>query len=169
LKRALPMLNFFGVLVLAVVCVVQWQRDRALNLEIQRLEKTRQQQEAKLAEQEKAARGLNEDLGQFKQRFQQIHGEATGSRTNLQRLERDHRQLIGERDQERDAQLKEAASQIRDLSARLNESVTRYNQLTTNYNAAIQRFNELATNYNSVVEQLNAARKAATREAAASR
>ena len=166
--KKLQWINLFGVLALAILCVVQWQRDRQLNLEVQRLEKARYAQEEKMAEQEKAARGLSADLAQFKQQFQAAHTDLSEARKSLRESERDKTQLLNERDQlktsvtnwtaavsERDRRLKESGEQLRDLSARLTDSIQKFNELATNHNAAIHRFNELATNYNNVVKDLN--------------
>ncbi len=168
MKRFLPWLNLLGVLVLAGLCVVQWQRDRRMNLEVNRLEKVRQAHEQKIADQEKSAKGLMDDLAHFKEQFQETHRDSTEARAAAQKLERQNLQLSAEREQlkasvtnwaaavaERDERLKLAGVQLRDLSARLNESVLKFNELASNHNGSIRRFNELATNYNSVVTQLN--------------
>ena len=166
--KRLQWLNLVGVLALAALCIFQWQRDRALNLEINRLEKARQQQEQKLAEQDKAARALNDDLAHFKQQFQGAHTNLAQLRVTVRELEREKAQLHTERDQlkssvtnwsravaERDARLGEANGQLRDLTARLNETVQKFNELATNHNRAMQRFNELGSNYNAVVGEVN--------------
>jgi len=166
--KKLQWLNLFGVLALAALCIFQWQRDRALNLEINRLEKARQQQEQKISEQDKAARALSDDLAHFKQQFQGAHTNLAQLRVTTRELERQKAQLEIERDQlkssvtnwsravtERDARLREANEQWRDLTARLNETVQKFNDLATNHNATARRFNELGSNYNRVVNELN--------------
>jgi DNA recombination protein RmuC len=171
--KLLQWINLFGVLALAALCVVQWQRDRKLNLQFNALEKVRQSQEQKIAEQERTARGLTDDLAQLKTQFQSTHTELTEARTTLGKLDRENVQLQSERDQlkasvtnwsqavkKRDARLREANDQLRDLSTRLNDSIVKFNELATNYNASVKRFNDLATNYNDVVTQLNEARTA---------
>lgn len=173
MKRALTWVNLMGVVLLAGLCIVQWQRDRRLHLEIQRLEKVRHQHEQTILEQEKAAKGLTNDLDRFKVQFQGAHGELTEARASAVRLERQNLQLSSERDQlkasitnwsgaiaERDLRLQQVNDQLRDLSARLRESVLKFNELASNHHASIDRFNELATNYNQVVTQLNEARAA---------
>jgi chromosome segregation ATPase len=167
MKRLL-WINFLGVLALSILCVVQWQRDRRLNLQVNRLEKTRIEQEEKLSEQQKAAAGLASDLSHFKEQFKEAHTEATQSRAALRKSEEENAQLLRERDQlkasvtnwaaavtARDESLREANERLRETAARLNESVLKFNELATNYNASVKRFNDLATNYNSVVTQLN--------------
>ena len=171
MKRALMWINLMGAAALAVLCVVQWQRDRRLNLEINRLEKEHYAQQARISEQEKTAKGLQADLARFKEQFNTAHSSANEARNTLRTRENENAQLLHERDQlkasvtnwveavsTRDERLREVNERMRDIAARLNDSVVKYNELTTNYNASIKRFNDLATNYNSVVNQLNESR-----------
>lgn len=169
--KHLHWINLVGVLVLAALCVAQWQANRRMNLEVNRLEKVRQTQEQKISEQEKAASGLNADLMRFKEQFREAHADASEARQSSRKLEGENSQLLREREQlkvsvtnwaaavtARDESLKEANERLRDTASRLNESILKFNELASNYNASIKRFNELATNYNSVVTQLNEAR-----------
>ena len=166
--KRLGWINLVGVLALAALCAVQWQRDRRLNLEIIRLEKVRQSQEEKISEQEKASSGLSADLARFKEQFKEAHADANDAHKSLRVLEQKHDQFAVERDQlkasvtnwaaavtARDESLKQANDRLRDTTLRLNESILKFNELASNYNASVQRFNDLATNYNSVVTQLN--------------
>jgi chromosome segregation ATPase len=166
--KRLGWINLVGVLALAALCVVQWQRDRRLNLEINRLEKERLGQEGKIAEQEKAASGLSADLARFKEQFKEAHADASDARKTIREMEQRQDQLARERDQlkasvtnwaaavtARDESLKQVNERLRENTLRLNESILKFNELATNYNASMKRFNDLATNYNSVVTQLN--------------
>lgn len=157
MNRTLQYLNFFGVFALAVLCVLQWRHDRQLNLQTIQLEKTRQEQQQKISEQEDAARGLSADLADFKNRLKAEHDDLDETRRQLRTNETAVAVLTAERDQlkesvtnwmeavaQRDALAKEANGRIEELSQRLN--------------ASIQKFNDLATNYNSVVKDLNEAR-----------
>ncbi len=169
--KRLGWINLLGVLALAALCAVQWQRDRRLNLEINLLERGRLAQQEKIFEQEKAAAGISTDLARFKEQFKEAHTDANSSRKAVRDLEQKHEQLARERDQlkmsvtnwsaavaARDESLQQANERLRDTALRLNESVLKFNELASNYHASVQRFNELATNYNSVVTQLNEAR-----------
>jgi chromosome segregation ATPase len=166
--KRLGWINLVGVVALAILCAVQWQRDRRLNLEVNRLEKERQAQQQKISEHEKTASGLNADLTRFKEQFKEAHADANDARTALRKTEEEKSQLLRERDQlkasvtnwaaavaARDESLRDLNARLRDATTRLNESLVKFNELATNYNASIQRFNDLATNYNSVVTQLN--------------
>ena len=172
--KRLGWINLLGVLALAALCAVQWQRDRRLNLEVNRLEKERIAQQEKFSEQEKAASGLSADLARFKEQFKEAHTNANDARKAVRKMEQENAQLARERDHlkasvtnwsaavtARDESLRQANERLRDTTLRLNESILKFNELASNYNASVQRFNDLATNYNSVVTQLNEARGAA--------
>jgi len=149
MKDQLKYLNLVGVLALTALCVVQWRRDRRLNLEVNRLDQVRLQQAAKIDDQANTLRGLNEDLSQLKSslaseqtlRFQAEQKSAASEATN--------EQLVVERDQLkasitnwanavalRDERMKEANARIEELAANLNATIRKYNALVTNYNAA---------------------------------
>lgn len=166
MNRRLQILNLVGVVVLALVCGFQWQRDRALNLELNRNEKARLEQTTKLAEQEKNLRGLTDDLTLFKEQLARAQSESNATEKRLRELERENQLLTSARDQlqesvtnwvnavaARDKLITEANENIRTLNERTST-------LTDQLNASIKKFNELATNYNSVVGELNAARRA---------
>jgi chromosome segregation ATPase len=174
MSRALTILNALGVLALAALCIVQWQRDRRLHMDLTALQQTNQVQFASIVEQSNTLRGVNEDLAQFKQRFTQAHSDVTETRASLRKLERENEQLLAERNQlrasvtnwasavaERDERLKEITARAQELATKLNDSILRFNELATNYNAASHRFDALATNYNNVVGELNQLRGAA--------
>lgn len=157
MNRKLQFVNLFGVIALVALCVVQWRQNRQLNLGLIDLEKTRQAQEGKIAEQDKAVRGLNEDLTRFKEQFTSAKSELTETREKLNRAERTLSQVSIERDllqanltnwinavTERDAKLKEANERITEVVGRLNASVEKFNQLVTNHNDVVARYNELA-------------------------
>ena len=154
--KRLQYVNLVGVLALAALCVVQWQRDRNLNLEVNRLEQMRLDQGSKLAEQERAMRGLNSDLAEFKEQFTKAQTELNDARQKIRAAERDGRQLTTERDQlktsvtnwaaavaTRDDRLKEAGTQIRRLGYELNSSIRKFNELATSHNAVVKNLNEL--------------------------
>lgn len=179
MSRALTFLNAAGVFALGLLCVVQWQRDRRLNIDVAALQRTNQLHSAALLEQSNMLRGANVDLVQFKERFTQAHSELTDARTTGRKLERDNDQLQSERDQlkasvtnwvnavhERDERLKETSARAQELAKKLNDSIARFNDLATNYNESVRRFGQLATNYNNVVDDLNKLRSNATSAAA---
>ena len=134
--------NLLGVLIVTAICVGQWRRDRALNLEVNQLERTRHEQASRLVDQEKLLGDANADLTQFKEQFNQSKTELKDTREKLRIAERDFRQLTLERDQLRisvtnwaaavilrDERLKESAEQTRRLSGELNGSIRKFNEL----------------------------------------
>ena len=154
MKRPLQFVNLSGVLILAAVCVFQWQRDRRLNLDLRQSERTRQAHEQKLDEQDRNLRGLNSDLTQLKEQLGHIHSEAKDAQKKLEEAGRENRQLTVERDQLLQSVTNWShAVTVRDL--RLTEANERIHLLAADLNASIQKFNELATNYNAVVQSLN--------------
>jgi chromosome segregation ATPase len=171
MSRRWQYLNFLGVLVLTALCVIQWQRDRRLNLELSRLEKVRQEHELKIAEQEKTARGLTSDLEQFKEQFKLTQADLTETRQRLQAAERENSQLLGERDQlkesitnwakavaERDESIQAANAHTTELAGRLNDSIQKFNALATNYNSVVKDLNELRAGSSSQKARTDAAK-----------
>ncbi|HUJ71020.1 MAG TPA: hypothetical protein VLZ30_02170 [Verrucomicrobiae bacterium] len=147
----LKYVNLFGVLVLTALCIVQWQRDRRLNLEISRLDQVRLQQAAKIDEQASALKGLNEDLGQLKTSLATEQSLRSQAEQKLGPLEEANAQVTAERDQLkaaitnwvnavalRDERMKQANARIEQLAADLNASIAKYNELVTNHNAAVK-------------------------------
>jgi chromosome segregation ATPase len=155
MNRRLQFINLFGVLALAVLCAAQWRRDRDLNLEVGRLDKTRQAQDQKISEEEEAARGVTADLDHFKQQFKEQHNDLENERHKSRDAENEAAKLTAERDQlkesvtnwanavtRRDALIKEANGRIEDLSTNLNTSIRKYNELVTNYDDVVKQLNE---------------------------
>jgi chromosome segregation ATPase len=166
MNRRWQWLNLGGVLVLVALCVLQWQRDRALNLDLNQNETTRLTQQDKLAEQEKQLRGVTDDLALFKEQLGRTQSELGESRKKLQELERSHQQLSAERDQLKESVTNWAnAVAVRD--ERLKSANDRIRELANQLNASIQKFNELATNYNGVVQNLNELRSGTTNRVSA--
>src|SRR5262245_27663996 len=97
--KGLQYFNLLGVVVLVLLCVAQWQHNRQLNLEVNRLEQRRLDHEAKLIEQEQTMRGLSADLAQFKEQFTQSGIELSDTRQKLHTAERQALQLTVESDQ----------------------------------------------------------------------
>ena len=166
MNRRLQILNLFGVAVLTVICGLQWKRDRALNLELNRSEKVRLEQIAKLSEQEKNLRGMTDDLALFKEQLSRTQSEGVETGRKLRELDRENLLLTSGRGklQESVTNWASAVAARDKLIAGANENIRTLNNrasaLTDQLNASIQKFNELATNYNTVVKDLNDLRTA---------
>jgi chromosome segregation ATPase len=176
--KRLHYVNLLGVLALTALCVAQWRHDRRLNLDINRIEKVRLEQGAKLADQEQTISGLNTDLAQFKDQFIKAQTELNETLQKLRAVERQTNQLALERDQLkasvtnwaaavaiRDERLKQANGEIQGLAAKLdasikeqNESLKRLaderNDLVAKLNARTKDFNDVVTKYNTLVKQV---------------
>jgi len=144
-------LNLVGVAALAILCVVQWRRDRRLNLQVNRLDQVRLQQAAKIEDQANALKGLNEDLSQLKSSVATEQSLRLQAERTSAAAEASNELLVAERDQLkaaitnwanavalRDQRMKEANARIEQLAADLNASIRKYNTLVTNYNAVIK-------------------------------
>jgi len=149
MSRALTWINLLGVLVLTTLCVLQWRANRSLNLDVNRLEQTRQTQSAKIDEQAATLRGLQSDLDRFREQLGSTTLSQKDAETKLRTSEHLAVQLANERDQlkesiaqwtaavaTRDARLTEANTRITELASRLNDTVAKYNALVKQLNDA---------------------------------
>jgi chromosome segregation ATPase len=154
MNRSLQFINFFGVLVLAGICIAQWRSNRADNLEIFQLEKMRLDQAAKLAEQEKIIQGNAADLDTFREQLIVAKTAWKEGEGQLKSAQREITQLQSERDQLRESVTNWAnAVALRD--ERIQDLKGNVTALTEQLNGTIQKFNELGTNYGTVVRELN--------------
>jgi chromosome segregation ATPase len=164
MNRRLQVANLIGVLVLVALCVVQWNRNRRLNLEAIRLEALRRSQEQVVADQTRNIQGLTGDLAQFKERLgtaREDHSESIKQISAL-RGERDELSVDTSQLKEslaawteavvaRDERLKEANDRILELGGRLDDSIQKFNGLATNYNAVVARLNAVGLASESTV------------------
>ena len=152
MTRFIQILNFLGILALAVLCCIQWRANRLLNLKAVDLEKMRLGQIAKIEEQEKAIKGYTADLDDFRQRLMLSEAALKDSQAKFKALAAERDRLAAERDQlktslqkytaalaERDAALKKAGEQIQKLVDDRNEAVTKFNDLAEKYNALVKQ------------------------------
>ncbi len=155
MSRTLTWINLSGVLLLTVLCALQWRTNRALNLDVNSLEQTRQTQSARLDEQAATLCGLTSDLGRFRDQLGATTLSQKDTETKLRASEHLASQLARERDQLKDAiaqwtaavaardeRLNEANARIRDLSAKLNNTVAKYNALVASHNDLVQQLND---------------------------
>jgi chromosome segregation ATPase len=138
-NRFLSIFNCLGVGVLAVLCAVQWQANSRLENNVEQLDKTRIEQSAKIAEQERTLKDDAADLEDLRQRLSM-------SESQLQKAVAEGTRLKAALDKwmaavrQRDAALKQAGEQVQKLAGERNE--------------AIQKFNDLADKYNALVKQM---------------
>ena len=155
MSRALTWINLLGVLVLATLCVFQWRANRTLNLDVNRLDQTRQTQSAKIDEQAATLRGLTSDLDRFREQLGSATLSQKDAETKLRASEHLAAQLANECDQlkesiaqwtaavaTRDDRLAEANARITDLASRLNATVAKYNALVAFHNDLVKQLND---------------------------
>ena len=178
MNKALQYFNLCGVVVLAVLCARQWQTNRHLNHEINRLEKVRLEQSARNDEQRRQIEGYSTDLDSFREQLARVNASVGASHGRLGAAEKEIAQLSAERDllkssvtnwaeavSIRDARLKENHEQLQKLADDRNEAVTKFNDLAAKYNAAVNDLNGRTKEFNALVDKYNAVVKAAKREA----
>lgn len=171
MNRSLTWINLAGVVALAVLCAFQWRANRALNLDVNALQKTGQTQAARISEQDKNLAGLAADLEGFRRQIARAHAELRNTAGKLHASESAVAELNAEREQlqasvtrwteavqVRDERIAEANDRIREVGGRLQDAVEKFNELAGRYNERMQQLNDLTTRYNEIVEQLNQAR-----------
>ena len=164
--RVVQVLNLLGVLALAVLCSMQWKENRQLNLQINSLEITRIQQEAKINDQAATIKADAADLDELRTRLTIAEATVKSDLLTISSLKHDlamsqldRRQLAGERDALKDA-LDKWRSAVAARDAALKDADQHLRQLIDDRNAAVLKFNDLAEKYNTLVKKLDAERAA---------
>jgi chromosome segregation ATPase len=147
-------LNFVGVLVLTVLCIIQWQANSQFNAQLNRANQTRLDQAAKLVEQEATLNQNATDLADVRQRLSLAEVDLKDAQDKLAASEQQCNGLIAQRDQLKTTLDKWEAA-IADRDRALKQAGDQIQTLTADRNQAVQKFNDLADKYNAVVKQLN--------------
>jgi chromosome segregation ATPase len=176
MTRGLQIVNFAGVVILAAVCVGQWKINRNVNLEANRLEKTRIEQQQRIEEQDKTIKGCMADLDTFREQIQTLSRslketevKAAELEMKLARTEADREQLKenvarwAEAVQLRDEELTRAREQIEKLAEDRNGAVEKFNELAEKYNSTVQDLNQRGEEFNALVERYNKLAQAASK------
>ena len=150
MNRFIQFFNFLGVLALAVLCTLQWGANSQLDRQIDHLEKNRDDQAAKITEQDKTLQDTQAASDDLRQRLAIAEPALQAAQTKLAAGDAERARLIAERDQlkatlakwvaaiaARDDVLKQANEQILKLQNDNNASVQRYNDLANKYNALV--------------------------------
>ena len=148
--------NMTGVMALAVLCAVQWQVNRRVNLQAIDLEKTRQEQVQKIAKQDRTIKGYMADLEDFRHRLEQSDAAIRDAETKIATLGAARRGGCG-RDQLK-ATLEKWVAAVKERDETLNKANDEIRKLAAERNDAIVKFNDLAGKYNSAIRELNAMR-----------
>lgn len=174
--KRLHLVNLIGVLLVAGLCVVQWQANRRLNLELNRLDRLNQEQADQLLRQADSAKGISADLESFRAQFIRADAEAKEHARKLATVERLVQQLERERDQlktsvtnwakavaDRDARFEAETARLQETvksweqavaqrDERIQEANARIRQLGDELQAGVAKYNGLATNFNTTVK-----------------
>jgi chromosome segregation ATPase len=154
MNRLMTSLNFVGVLVLTVLCIIQWQANSQFNAQLNRANQTRLDQAAKLVEQEATLNQNATDLADVRQRLSLAEVDLKDAQDKLAASEQQCNGLIAQRDQLKTTLDKWEAA-IADRDRALKQAGDQIQTLTADRNQAVQKFNDLADKYNAVVKQLN--------------
>jgi len=161
MNRSLHVLNFLGVLLLAVLCAMQWRANRRSNLDVLDLQMTALKQSALLNERDKTIKAYMADMDEFRGRItlaesqlKELDGKLTDMARERDALAAQKMHLTAERDAlqaaldkwaaavaDRDAEIKRAGEQLHRLMAERNQSVVKFNELATRYNALVAEVN----------------------------
>ncbi len=172
MSRRLQWFNLTGVLALAVLCVLQWHMNRQLNLDLNAVERARQEQSARLDEQHKKLKGGASDLDEFREQLAHTTAAMKEAEAKLFALDRQVKQLTSERDQlkssvtnwaaavaARDAQLKNAVAELQQLANDRNAAVLKFNEVATKQNESVKELDRRTREFNTLVEKYNALAK----------
>jgi chromosome segregation ATPase len=168
MNRFLHWFNLAGVLALALLCVLQWRMNRQLNLDLNAAAKARQQQAARLDDQEKRLKGGASDLDGFREQLTRATASLKETELKLAALDRQVKQLTNERDQlktsvtnwaaavtARDTQLRQAGADLKKLADDRNAAVLKFNEVATKQNDLVKELERRTKEHNAVVETLN--------------
>jgi chromosome segregation ATPase len=154
MNRLMTYLNFVGVLVLTVLCMIQWQANSQFNAQLGRANQTRLDQAGKLVEQEATLNQNATDLADVRQRLSLAEADLKDAQDKLAASEQQRNGLVAQRDQLKST-LDKWESAIADRDRALKQAGDQIQTLTADRNQAVQKFNDLADKYNAVVKQLN--------------
>lgn len=161
MNRFLSLFNLFGVVLLSVICGIQWETNRRLQLE--RLAQTKTQGElvAKIEEQASQIRDTNADRDRFREQL----GKASGTRKELgdelAALRNERAAWLMERNTlrsnivawtdavaARDARIQEVNQALERVARERNAQTEAFNRLAEKHNATVQRLNDLLAKQN---------------------
>ncbi len=154
MNRTLQFANLIGVAALAVLCFMQWNANRRVNLEASALEKVRIEQSAQIEQQEKNIKGQAADLDNFREQLALGSAALKETDAKLAKAGREIGHLESEREQLKSSVTNWAAAvTLRD--ERIKEGNERIRQLGEDLNASIRKFNELAETHGKLVKNWN--------------
>lgn len=157
MNRLMQYFNFVGVMVLVVLCAVQWRNNSRLVDQNADLERTRQEQLAKLAEQDKNLKGALSDLDDSRQQFSKSTADLKDAQAKLSADAIERTQLTAQRDQLK-SNLNQWIAAVAERDAALKKQDASFLKLQQDRNEAVSKFNDLVAKYDGLVKELNEAR-----------
>ena len=174
MNRTLQLLNLLGILVLAGVCTLQWQANRAASHTAQGLEQTRLTHEVQLAEKTKIIAGQQSDLDALRLRLEKTSDERDTAQAELKTTGEKLVKTSAERDALAAAHTHDAAqltlqanqfqkelnqwqAAVKARDAALKKAGESLTQIAADRNAGVSKYNELADKYNALAKERDAA------------
>jgi septal ring factor EnvC (AmiA/AmiB activator) len=148
MNRVLGIFNFLGVAVLVVLCAAQWQTNSRLEYNVEQLDKTRSEQSAKIADQEKTLKDDAADLEDLRQRLSMSESELKSAIADRDRLAAEDKLLKMainkwmDAVKQRDATIKQASELIQKLAGERNDAIAKFNALADKYNAIAKQLQD---------------------------
>jgi septal ring factor EnvC (AmiA/AmiB activator) len=145
MNRFFSIFNFLGVAAMGVLCCAQWQTNDRLENSVQRLDQTRIEQSAKIADQERTLKDDAADLDDLRQRLSMSESELQTTIAQRDHFAVEDKQLKAALDKwiaavkERDAALQKAGDLIQKLAAERNDAIVKFNDLADKYNALVKK------------------------------
>jgi septal ring factor EnvC (AmiA/AmiB activator) len=145
MNRFFSFFNFVGVAALCVLCCAQWQANSRLEANVERLDQTRIEQSAKIAQQEKTLKDDAADLEDLRERVTMSESELKTTIADRNRFAAEDKLLKAALDKwiaavkERDAAIKQASDFIQKLAGERNDAIAKFNDLADKYNALVKQ------------------------------
>jgi chromosome segregation ATPase len=145
MNRFFLLFNFSGVAVLCMLCCAQWNANSRLEDNVERLDQTRIEQSAKIAEQDRTLKDDAADLEDLRQRLSMSESELKTTMVERDRFAAEDKQLKAALDKwiaavkERDAAIKQAGDLIQKLATERNDAIAKFNDLADKYNALVKQ------------------------------
>lgn len=153
MSRFLHWFNLLGVLALLGLCLVQWQNNRRLQVELIQAAQARREQESRLEQHLKTNEGQAQHVSRLQGHLSRLTGELEQTASQLAETRRQARQSAAQCGQlkssvtnwaaavaARDTQLRQSAAQLEELAEARNAAVRQFNDL-------VERYHQLATNF----------------------
>jgi prefoldin subunit 5 len=155
MNTLVQILNFLGVVALAVLSGIQWRNDSRLHHRIIDLEKARLQQIDKIATLEKSLQEKSTDLEDFRQRLKISEAAEIDEAHQLADSQARCAQLTSERDQLK-SMLDKWIEAVRLRDEAIKTDKEQIEKLVRQRKDATDKFNDVAQKYNDLVKEVEA-------------